>query len=163
MPAAVLLPLRLHHDAIHVVFTRRSSDLSAHPGQVAFPGGRLDPSDASPTAAALREAYEELAIPPERVQVLGRLDDFSTVTDYHVVPIVGLVEAGVTLVPQPREVVYVFDVPLEKLLDAAGWEQRLHAYQNKRVPVWHFVHGQEDIWGVTGQILHGFVELLWGV
>lgn len=160
--AAVLLPLRALGDEVHdIVLTRRADGLDVHAGQVAFPGGRVEPSDPDAEAAALREAEEELGIAPHAVRVVGRLDEMVTITGFHVTPVVGLVQPDAVLRPDPTEVARVFAVPLARLLDPAGWEQREHAYRGNLFLVWHFPFDGEDVWGVTGIILRGFIELLW--
>ncbi|MEE8410583.1 MAG: CoA pyrophosphatase [Myxococcota bacterium] len=161
--AAVLVPLREmgEGDALELILTRRSEEIGELAGQVAFPGGRLAECDATPTDGALREAHEELGIPPDRVEVIGRLDDMVTVTGYHVVAVVGLVHPDVELVPSPREVARVFTVPLDTLLDPDGWENRIHEWKGSRLSVWHFPYDGEDVWGATGRTVRNMVELLW--
>ena len=102
-PAAVLVPLINRPDGLTVLFTERSADLPDHPGQISFPGGRIEPEDADAVAAALREAEEEIALPRDRVQPLGRLADYETVTGYRVTPIVGWVEPPIVLKPDPSK------------------------------------------------------------
>lgn len=128
---------------------------------MSFPGGRIDPYDASPEAAALRETREELGIPERAVRVLGRLDEMYTLTGYHIVPVVGVLTEDVELRPNEVEVARAFAVPLADLLLPERWEQRAHSYHGSVADVWHFAHDGEDIWGVTGAILRGFIELLW--
>ena len=115
--AAVLVPIVNRPDGLAVLFTERSVDLPDHPGQISFPGGRIEPGDADAVAAALREAEEEIGLPRDRVTLLGRLADYETVTGYRVTPIVGWVEPPFPLKPDPVEVADVFEVPLSFLLD----------------------------------------------
>jgi len=161
--SAVLVPLREIEggDGAEVILTLRvTHPKDPHSGQVSFPGGRQEVGDGDRVHTALREAQEELGIPPERVRVIGRLDEMLTVTGYHVVPIVGCVPRDVELVPNPDEVARVFTVPLDELLRDDRWEHRVHAWRGSEVLVWHFPHDGEDVWGATGQMLHDMVELL---
>lgn len=159
--AAVLVPLLRHaDDSIDVLFTRRSLTLGSHAGQVSFPGGRVERADANVVDTALRETREELAIAPSLVDVVARLDDTFTITGFHVTPIVGVLPGDVAVTPNPAEVARVFTVPLRRLLDLDGWERRAHAYRGGEISVWHFPYDGEDIWGVTGHMVRGLVEML---
>src|SRR4051794_18123419 len=111
-PAAVLVPLVNRPQGLQVLLTVRSADLPDHPGQISFPGGRLEAVDASAAAGALRESQEEIGLPPERVAVLGQLAEYETVTGYRVTPVVGWVEPPFDVVTDPVEVADVFEVPL---------------------------------------------------
>ncbi len=161
-PSAVLVPLRETDDGeVEVILTRRvTHPKDPHSGQVSFPGGRREADDRSREQTALREAYEELGIPPERVRLIGRLDDMLTVTGYHVVPVVGCVPRDVALVPNPDEVARVFTVPVGELLRDERWEHRVHPWRGSEVLVWHFPHDGEDVWGATARMLRDMVELL---
>ncbi len=160
-PAAVLVPVRERSDgAVEIVLIRRTEDQTLHSGQVAFPGGRLEPDDADATAAALREAEEELGIAPAAVRVLGRLDDLVTVTGYHVTPVVGALAVDTPLVPNPEEVARVFTVTLDELLDERRWQAQEHRWQGSALKVWHFPHDGEDVWGATAHMLRELVGVL---
>lgn len=152
-PASVLVPLIERGAGLDVILTRRAARLKHHPGQIAFPGGKQEPGDASPLAAALREADEEIGLHPGDVTVLGRFDSHETVTNFTVTPFVGLVAPGFVPRPDPSEVEEVFEVPLAFLLDPAnrqihrrhwpgGWRQ-YHA-----IP-----YGPHYIWGATARML----------
>jgi 8-oxo-dGTP pyrophosphatase MutT (NUDIX family) len=115
--AAVLVPLFSHGDEVYVWFLRRPASMRSHPGQIAFPGGRKDAADASLQHTALREAEEEVGLPPHTVDVLGQLDALPTVTGYVVTPFLGWIKEPVALAPNPTEVARVFSAPLATFLD----------------------------------------------
>ena len=161
--AAVLVPFlaREEDGSVALVLTRRAQDLDVHAGQVAFPGGRMEPEESHPEETALRETEEELGVPRSRVRTVGRLDEMHTITGFHVTPVVGFLEGPVQFRPDPVEVARVFTVPLEALLDASRWEERPYHHHGSAVRIWHFPYDDEDVWGVTGTILRGLVEWLW--
>jgi len=159
-PAAVLLGLVERADGLHVLFTQRSRHLSAHAGQVSFPGGRLEPGDAGPVAAALREATEEIGLEPGLVAVAGRLDSFMTVTGFLVTPIVGFVDAGFRPIPDATEVEEVFEVPLDFLLDPRNVAISYRERVGVRFRVYEFHYGARHIWGATASILMNFRDVI---
>jgi 8-oxo-dGTP pyrophosphatase MutT (NUDIX family) len=135
------------------LLTQRSADLPDHPGQISFPGGRVEPHDASPAAAALREAAEEVGLPATRVSVLGRLEDYETVTGYRVTPIVGWVEPPFSLTLDPVEVAEAFEVPLAFLLDPANQQRHFRMQGTMRRDFWAIPYGDRHIWGATAAML----------
>ena len=145
---------------LELVLTRRSRDLLSHSGQVAFPGGGFEHTDRDATDTALRETEEELGIERSAIEVIGRLDDFDTITGYHLSPVVGLLTRQVSFRPDASEVARVFSVPLTLLMDEDRWRTQLHRYGGEQFPVWHLGYDGEHIWGVTAAILRGLIELL---
>ena len=155
--AAVLVPLVLG-PVPGVLLTRRCANLSTHAGQVSFPGGRIDRDDASPEAAALREAQEEGGLDPARVELLGRRDDYVTGSGYRVTPVLALLPSGMALEAlglrmSPHEVDEVFELALGVLLDPAAPQRREMVVQGVRRESWVWPHQRHVIWGATAAIL----------
>jgi 8-oxo-dGTP pyrophosphatase MutT (NUDIX family) len=136
-----------------VILTKRTAHLRRHSGQVSFPGGRIDPEDASPEAAALREAHEEIGLPPANVTLAGRLSPYITGTGYRVTPVVGLVHPGFVPAPSADEVDAVFELPLATLLNPAAPERRSAEYRGRTRQYWVWPHETHYIWGATAAIL----------
>lgn len=161
--AAVLIPIVIRPEPA-VILTRRSAKLKTHAGQVAFPGGKLDPLDANFVAAALREAAEEVALPPTSVEVLGQLPSYVTGTGFEVTPVVGLIPDGLVFQPNPGEVDEVFEVPLSFLLNPAN--HRHHAFlideQERKWLSMPYAIGEKEhyIWGVTASIIRNLYRFL---
>lgn len=151
--AAVLVPIVDHPSGLTVIFTKRTSHLKAHSGQVSFPGGRAEPEDPTPEFTALREAREEIGLAMERVEVLARLPDYHTRTGFRVAPVVGLVTPPLALVPDPREVEEVFEVPLAFLLDPANQQRHFRMQGLVRRDFWAIPFQERYIWGATAAML----------
>ncbi|MEP4379898.1 MAG: CoA pyrophosphatase [Alphaproteobacteria bacterium] len=161
-PAAVLVPLLDHGDRITVLLTERAADLRAHAGQISFPGGRIDPEDTSPEAAALREADEEIGLPSASVEVIGRLDTYEVRTGFEITPVVGFVEPGFDMVYEPGEVADAFEVPLSFILDPANHERQSRVFQGKRRFFYVLPYEDRYIWGATAGMLVNLFEVLTG-
>lgn len=150
--AAVLIPV-VDRPAPTVILTQRTDELPSHPGQVAFPGGKVDPGDEGPVGAALREAEEEIALPRDRVELVGTTDLYLTGTGFHITPVIGVVPPGIDLVPEAGEVAAIFEVPLETLLDPANYREREIEWQG-RLRRYHEMYWEDRrIWGVTASII----------
>jgi 8-oxo-dGTP pyrophosphatase MutT (NUDIX family) len=162
VPAAVLVPLVDRDDAMTVLLTKRSANLNDHAGQVSFPGGRIEPDDPDVESAALREAFEEVGLPPEQVEPVGRLDDYETRTGFLVYPIVGIVTPPFTVRPDPFEVADVFEVPLSFVLEPRNY--RIESRDFKGRPRQFYVLPYEDhyIWGATAHMLVNLRDVLGG-
>lgn len=141
-----------------LLLTKRSSHLQHHPGQIAFPGGKLDATDASLQACALREAQEEVGLPPESVQVLGALPVHETVTGFVITPFLAVVERPFVPVPEPGEVDEVFTVPLSHLLDPARYAVEQRRWQGQIRRYYAVPWGPYYIWGATARILRGLAD-----
>lgn len=152
IPAAVLVPVVLH-DHPAVLLTLRSLHLPTHAGQVSFPGGRIQPGDASPEAAALREAEEEIGLPRAAVEVVGRLPAYVTGTGFAVTPVLGLLAPPVAPRPDPREVAEVFELPLAALWTPPGPHEEEAVLRGRRRRYWVVPHERHRIWGATAAIL----------
>lgn len=160
--AAVLVGLVDRGCDYSVLLTRRSERMSKHAGQVAFPGGRCDPEDQGPLAAALREAREEIALDPGCVQALGFIDSLPTFTGFLVTPVVGLVQPGLPLVPNPQEVERVFEVPLDFLLDVRNVRIERREWMGRLRATYCYEWAGERIWGATAAMLLNLRQRLTG-
>ncbi len=152
VPAAVLVAIVTGAEP-GVLLTKRTAQLRRHAGQVSFPGGRIDPGDASPEAAALREAQEEIGLDPAQVEIVGRLSDYVTGTGYRVTPVLGLVAPGFATRLCAAEVDAVFGLPLTTLLDPGAPERRETEFAGKMRRYWVWPHPEHFVWGATAAIL----------
>ena len=165
-PAAVLMPIVQHARGTTMLLTRRTAQLKRHSGQVAFPGGRRDEGDASPVSTALREAQEEVGLDPARVEIIGQMPDYITGTGFCVTPVVGLIEPGFALSPDPDEVADVFEVPLEFLMNPRHHERRrILSDEGERdffAMPWRSPQTDVDyfIWGATAAMLRNLYRML---
>ena len=159
-PAGVLVPVITKANALHVILTKRSSALKHHPGQIAFPGGKVDEGDANTQAAALREAHEEIGLAPENVEILGDLPCHETVTGFTVTPVLGRVRADFDPTPEPGEVAEVFTTPLSHLADINNYYIASRYWRGQRRYYYTVPYGPYYIWGATARILRGLADRL---
>jgi len=152
-PAAVLVPIVNRPEGLTLLLTQRSADLPDHPGQISFPGGRVEPEDPTLAHAALREAAEEVGLDRLRVDVLGQLAPYETVTGYRVTPVVGWVEPPIALTPDPVEVAEAFEVPLAFLLDPTNQQRHFRMLGETRRDFWAIPYRDRYIWGATAAML----------
>ena len=161
--AAVLVPIVLRSSPT-VLLTRRADQLSSHSGQIAFPGGKVDESDADATAAALREAEEEVGLAPRWVEVLGALPEYLTGSAYRITPVVGLVQPAAEFRPNPHEVADLFEVPLSFLMDPAHHQRRAMDWQGQRHEWFAMPYAdggiERFIWGATAAMLRNLYSFL---
>ena len=162
-PAAVLIPLLRQDNEWHLLFTRRVDGLPEHGGQVAFPGGRMDPEDPTPEAAALREAQEEIGLNPENVRLLGRLGEYSTITAYCITPVVAAIDWPVPLRLQPGEVSRVFTIPLRWLAQAEHSHEQPRSVPVPHSPI-HVIYYEpydgEVLWGASARLTQALLAVL---
>ena len=159
--SAVLLPLYERAGVPHLLFIKRTDRVGLHKGEIGFPGGRIEPEDADPLAAALREAEEEVGIPPASVTPLGALPTVATVvTSILIHPFVGRLPAPPLLRPDPFEVAETIEAPLPVLLDPATFHEEDWTIRGVRRRVFVYRYGPYDIWGATGRIVQQFLERL---
>jgi 8-oxo-dGTP pyrophosphatase MutT (NUDIX family) len=158
--AAVLLLIVNRAPEPTVVFTQRTTHLADHAGQISFPGGRHHPEDRDAVDTALREAHEEIGLERQRVQILGRMPEYRTVTAYAVTPIVGWIEPPLEYTPDPREVDAVFEVPLGFLLDRANHRHETAFFKGRTRKFWAIPFGDHYIWGATAGMLVTFQRIV---
>ncbi len=165
-PAAVLVPIVQHRPQPTVLLTRRTAHLRRHSGQVAFPGGRQDEQDGSPLATALREVHEEVGIESSRIEVIGTMPEYVTGTGFRVTPVVGLLEPGFDLKPDPNEVADVFEVPLAFLMNPQHHQRRrILSGDGERqffAMPWRSPDTEVEyfIWGATAAMLRNLYRML---
>jgi 8-oxo-dGTP pyrophosphatase MutT (NUDIX family) len=159
-PAAVLVPVVRRDAGLTILFTRRTDHLYDHAGQISFPGGRTEAHDESPAATALRETFEEIGLPESRVEVLGSLSEYTTVTGYHVTPVVGLVNPPLTLSLDAFEVAEAFEVPLTFFLDPSNHQRNTLQYQGRTRHYYAMPFEMRYIWGATAGMLMNLYAFL---
>lgn len=159
--AAVLIPVIDHGPEASVILTKRADRLTSHSGQVAFPGGRIDPTDASPEDAALREAQEEIGLDPSHVEIIGRMPDYVSGSGYRIAPVLSIVRPGFQLSINEHEVDAAFEVPLRFLMDPANHAQNSREFDSRVWVYYDMPYGGQRIWGVTAGIIRTLYERLY--
>lgn len=158
--AAVLVPLVNRSAGIQVLLTQRTEHLRDHAGQVSFPGGRVEPEDAGREATALRETEEEIGLPAERIQLLGRLPGYEIPSGFRITPVVGWVEPPFILKPDDFEVAEIFEVPLTHFLDPANYQRREYRLRGRHRHYLAIPYEGRYIWGATAGMLYSLCRLL---
>jgi len=159
-PASVLLALLERPSGLTVLFTERAAHLKDHAGQISLPGGRIAAGE-TPAEAALREAHEEVGLPPAAVEVIGSLDEFLTGTGFAVMPVIGIVtQSDFVARPDPREVAGVFEVPLGVILDRSALGVGYFERHGSRLLTYELLYGGRRIWGATAAVLRNFQDVL---
>lgn len=161
-PAAVLVPIVAREDGLQVLLTQRTLHLNHHPGQISFPGGRMESGDTGPVMTALRETQEEIGLSSEQIELLGRLPEYRTGTGFAVTPVVGLVRPPLSLTLDAFEVAEVFEVPLGFLLDPENHKRHRMEYQGRMREYYAMPYGERYIWGATAGMLVSLSRLLHG-
>jgi 8-oxo-dGTP pyrophosphatase MutT (NUDIX family) len=162
-PAAVLVPLVTRPEGMGVLLTLRTEHLAAHAGQISFPGGRQEESDRDSIEAALRETEEEIGLPRDHIEVVGRLDTYVTSTGFEITPVVGLVRAPYPTRLDPFEVAEIFEVPLAFIVDPANHERRSREINGRMRTFFVLPYQQRYIWGATAGMLVNLAEVLAGL
>jgi 8-oxo-dGTP pyrophosphatase MutT (NUDIX family) len=158
--AAVLIPLVLQEEGLSVLLTQRTDHLRDHAGQISFPGGRMDPGDIDPNHTALRESAEEIGLDQSRVEIIGHLPQYLTVSGYSVTPVVGLVQAQAEYPLDEFEVADVFEVPLRFLMDPANHQVRVWQSEQGGRRFYAMPYENRFIWGATAGMLRNLYHLL---
>ena len=162
MAAAVLVPLIDHGASQSVLLTRRTDHLRHHPGQISFPGGRLEKMDSSAIDAALRETEEEIGLDRRHVELLGALPDYLTGTGFRITPLVGIVRPPFKLTLDAFEVAEAFEVPLAHFFDPANHQRHSMEYQGRMVHFHAMPYDRHNIWGATAGIIMSLYRLMHG-
>ncbi len=155
--AAVLIPIIYCRNEWHIIFTERSHELRTHKGQISFPGGKVDETDNDICEAAKREAWEEVGIEPEDVEIIGRISTYQTPSGYEINPVVGIVEHFIENLSED-EVNFVLAVPINHLMDYTNMEIILWERSGLKYPLPFFYYDGHKIWGATGLILKDFLD-----
>ena len=158
--ASVLIPMVGHEEGFSVLLTQRTSHLRHHPGQISFPGGGVEAGDCSPMHTALRETREEIGLAPERVEVIGYLPDYCTVTGFCITPVVGIVTPPFELQADVDEVAEIFEAPLSFLIDPANHRQQAIAYAGQLRAYFSIAYRDYDIWGATAGVIVSLSQAL---
>lgn len=152
--SAVLIPLIEVNNALQVLLTKRAQHLKHHPGQISFPGGKVEPTDISPIETALREAHEEIGLKPENVQVIGQLDNYQTLTGFNIRPIVGLIQPQEKYIIDQNEVAEIIQVPLQHFINKEQQVTLMVERKQLSYPLHFMPYQGHNIWGATAAILN---------
>jgi len=158
--AAVLVPIVTHASGLTVLLTRRTAHLETHAGQISFPGGRVEPVDDSPVAAALRETEEEIGLPRRHVRLIGTLDTYVTRTGFEVTPVVGLISPPLSLILDAFEVAEAFEAPLDFFLEPGSLQRHSRQFEGRERHFYVYPFNDHFIWGATAGMLVNLSELL---
>ena len=158
-PAAVLVPIVLR-ESLTVMLTQRSHEMPSHPGQISFPGGKMEECDQTPVDCALREAHEEIGLAAEFVETLGFLDSYRTGTGFQISPVVAFVRPGFAVALDPREVLEVFEVPLAFLMDEANHQKHAREWRGRQRSFYAMPYEGRYIWGATAGVLKNMQQRL---
>ena len=158
--AAVLFPLIEKNNELKVILTTRSKDLPSHPGQVCFPGGKLEKADKNIIECAKRESFEEVGIKSDQINLLGQLDDCITGTNFKVTPVIGLIDSNYIPVLQENEVADIFEVPLDYFIEKNNQKIEYENYKNKSYSYYQYNWKNKKIWGSTARIIVNFCEIM---
>jgi 8-oxo-dGTP pyrophosphatase MutT (NUDIX family) len=161
-PAAVLIGLVGYDNGPTIILTERTGHLQNHPGEISFPGGKIEADDGGPADAALREAFEEIGLPPDRVEIIGCLPPHHTISHFRVYPFVGWVEPPVELTPDPHEVAGVFELPLAFVLDPANRRLANLVVGGVKHTFSVYEYADHRVWGATAGMLAGLSQALGG-
>lgn len=159
-PAAVLAPIVMRPEGWTMLFTQRAEETPAHPGQISFPGGRVQASDKGPLDTALRETFEEIGLPRDRIEPLGAFDRYETGTGFRITPVVGLIRPGFELKLDPREVASAFEAPLSFLFNPANHERREGEWRGVKRAYYAMPYEGHFIWGATAGMVRALYERL---
>jgi 8-oxo-dGTP pyrophosphatase MutT (NUDIX family) len=159
--AAVLIPVVDRGEGATVILTQRTETLRSHSGQVAFPGGRIDPTDVTAEDAALRETFEEIGLPASTIELVGRMPDYVTGSGYRIVPVLGIVTPPFELAINAQEVDAAFEVPLAFLMSEANHNRESRLWKEKERFYYTMPYGERFIWGITAGIIRTLYERLY--
>lgn len=159
-PSAVLIPIVQREDGLYILLTKRNENLKNHPGQVCFPGGKVDITDRSPAATAKRECFEELGITEDKINVWGMLEPMKVPTGYFIIPVIGLLQSDYTLNLHLDEVETAFEVPFTHFMDIENYIARRIFYRGKNHRFFEIKHDVHYIWGATAKILRKLSKIV---
>ena len=157
--AAVLMPVIKWENDHHFLLTRRTEEVQTHKGQISFPGGMRE-NEEPLVETALRETFEEVGIPEDRIEILGRFDDYISITNYRVTPFAGFISQPYTLNPQASEVAEVLRVPFRIFQDPSRLRIERRTFMDGEEDVYYYSHGNQEVWGLTARIIRDFLDVL---